>query len=130
MRMRKLGKGHSVAFCVPEEIKTKILKLVRKPDSSGITVSDILAWAVSETWIDIRRSMPLWAVQGQRFENQSALWTEARTNGEKILSESQAIKFLEDEAQTLEDRYRPRPGTEVSPLRASHNKNLARIMER
>ncbi|KAN0122993.1 hypothetical protein V8E51_001319 [Hyaloscypha variabilis] len=40
---------------------------------------NILNWAVSETCLDIRRSMPLCAAQGQRFEHQSEIWTEART---------------------------------------------------
>lgn len=44
----------------------------------AIDVSDVLNWAISETWIDIRRSMALWATQGQRFERQKGIWDEAR----------------------------------------------------
>ncbi|KAF2765282.1 hypothetical protein EJ03DRAFT_377931 [Teratosphaeria nubilosa] len=88
MRLRKLGKGQSVVFCIPEEIQTKILKTTSKAVLSDIGVVDVLAWSISETHAETRRNMPLWAVQGERFTH--------------------ASKFLEDEAQTLDNRYRPR----------------------
>lgn len=69
MRMRKLGKGQSVVFCVPEEIETKILTCTFKPDNASIDVLDVLSWAISETCVDVSRSMPLWAAQGKRFEH-------------------------------------------------------------
>ncbi|CAG8236902.1 unnamed protein product [Penicillium salamii] len=74
MRMRKLGFGQSVIFCIPYEIKRQIL-LSRRPDeNSDIDVSEVLWWAILETWRDVWRSMPLWAVQGCRFANQQAKW--------------------------------------------------------
>lgn len=45
--------------------------------------------------------MPLWAVQGERFEKHKHLLNGANTN------KSQAEEFLEDEAQSLEIRYKP-----------------------
>lgn len=77
MRMRKLGKGQSVVFCIPSEIESKILTLTGKSDRSEINVRDVLSWAVSETWIEIERHIPLWAVQGRRFERQLELWRNA-----------------------------------------------------
>jgi hypothetical protein len=129
MRMRKLGKGQSVVFCVPPEIQSKIL--ARNVDSGDIGISHILNWAVSETCTDMRRSMPLWAAQGQRFENQNSLWNEARASGEMHMSKDQAELFLEDDAQSLEDRYRPRSAaddTSVEQISLAPNLNL--IMER
>lgn len=130
MRMRKLGQGQSVVFCVPPEIKTKILARTSKP--GNIDVSDVLSWAVSESCMDMQRSMPLWAAQGERFVHQSTLWNEARTSGETQMSEDQANRFLEHEAQSLEHRYRPCPDTNVNmSLEAvSENKNLNLIAER
>lgn len=107
MRMRKLGKGQSVVFCIPEEVKCSILELTGKHEKSDIDVSDVLRWAVSETWMDTRRSMPLWATQGQRFERQCTLWNETSQEDQLGMSASQAEKFLEPESQTLEHRYRP-----------------------
>ncbi|TKA65894.1 hypothetical protein B0A55_12044 [Friedmanniomyces simplex] len=96
MRMRKLGRGQTLNFCVPEEIKTKIQICTSKPAHSEISILDILRWAISETFTESQRSMPLWATQGQRF-------VEHETSG------TQSVElFLEDEAQSLEKRYRPR----------------------
>ncbi|KAL4951222.1 hypothetical protein BDW69DRAFT_42194 [Aspergillus filifer] len=121
MRMRKLGKGQSVVFCIPREIKNKILSIVDKSDARDIQVLDVLRWAVSETWIEMQRSIPLWAVQGQRFERQRGLWHKARSDGKIQLSTSQAEDFLEPESQTLEQRYRPRPNSSVPPLVATES---------
>ncbi|TVY87635.1 hypothetical protein LAWI1_G008611, partial [Lachnellula willkommii] len=131
MRMRKLGKGQSVVFCVPEEIKTKILARTSKHDDADIELSDVLNWAISETCVDIRRSMPLWAAQGRRFEQQREIWAEATTDDGITLSKDQAEKFLEDESQTLDTRYRPRSNTKmVFSKQESGNSSLKLIMER
>ncbi|KAE8440778.1 hypothetical protein EG329_006578 [Mollisiaceae sp. DMI_Dod_QoI] len=131
MRMRKLGKGQSVVFCVPEEIKTKILTRASKPSSASIEVSDVLSWAISETFIDTRRNMPLWAEQGRRFEHQSSIWAECRTPDGILMSKSQAEKFLEDESRSLDDRYRPRSSTDISTIaQSSDNHNLNLITDR
>jgi hypothetical protein len=101
MRLRKLGHGQSVTFIVPEEIATKICELTTKSVNDAITVYDIACWSISETWQDLKRSMPLWAVQGERFERHKHLLNGADT------TKSQAEAFLEDEAQSLETRYKP-----------------------
>jgi len=114
MRMRKLGKGQSVVFLVPDEIKNKILEQKTQFDCANISVSDVLSWAISETCVDIRRSMPLWAAQGQRFQQQNELWAEARGSDGFNMSKAHAQKFLEEESQSLEHRYRPVTALDVS----------------
>jgi len=114
MRMRKLGKGQSVVFCIPEEIQSKIYMAAGNPNDVGITVSDVLIWAISETYADLRRSMPLWAMQGARFERQKAIWAEATSSSGVSMSLQQAERFLEDEAQTLEYRYKPSAATRTT----------------
>ena len=69
-RTRKLGKGQSVVFCVSEEIQTKIKAARRHSSGSAITVFDVLFWSISEIYNEIRRSMPLWATQAERFESE------------------------------------------------------------
>lgn len=101
MRMRLLGKGQAITFIVPEEIATKIRQRTAKKVGDTIEVADVLCWSIGETWDDLKRSMPLWAVQGHRYETHKHL-----LQG-KATSLSQAEKFLEDEAQSLEHRYRP-----------------------
>lgn len=128
MRMRKLGKGQSVVFCVPKEVETTILAMRSKNEDSHIDVSDVLLWAVYETWSDMRRSVPLWAVQGTRFERQQGLWQSYRQS--EYLTSTEAEQFLEPECQTLEQRYRPghqkKPSCEYI---ASDNENLKLIGE-
>jgi hypothetical protein len=102
MRMRKLGKGQSVVFCVPQEIRLKILSIIGKPSGYNINVSDVLCWAVSETWVDMQRSVPLWAIQGEYFERQNNIWSKARCENGTQMSKTQAEAFLEPESQSLE----------------------------
>ncbi|EXJ80680.1 hypothetical protein A1O3_06964 [Capronia epimyces CBS 606.96] len=131
MRMRKLGHGQSVVFCVSDEIKTQLLSSKKASGDTGISVSDVLCWAITETWSDIGRSMPLWTVQGRRFEHQQELWAEARIEGGLSLTQSHAEKFLEDESQILKDRYQPRTvirATSSTPTEP--NVNLRRITNR
>ncbi|KUJ21678.1 uncharacterized protein LY89DRAFT_637548 [Mollisia scopiformis] len=131
MRMRKLGKGQSVVFCVPEEIKARILARASKLSDASIDVSDVLSWAISETFVDTRKSIPLWAAQGQRFEQQSELWAATCTQDGFVMSQSQAESFLEDEMQSLDHRYRPRVrANSVSLMQPSSNQNLNKIAER
>ncbi|KAK1584813.1 LOW QUALITY PROTEIN: uncharacterized protein LY79DRAFT_591979 [Colletotrichum navitas] len=115
MRMRKLGKGQSVVFCVPDEIRRKIEARKQNSDTP-ITVACILEWSISETFTDLERGIWLWANQGRRYQRNNALWSEAHTDGETKLSGEHAEKFLEEEAQTIENRYSPRNRFDASQL--------------
>jgi hypothetical protein len=121
--MRKLGVGQSAAFIVSEGISTKIRERTSKPLDRPIKVSDILCWSITETWRVLKRSLPSWAVQGERFERNKKLLYGAAT------TEAQANAFLEDEAQSLEVRYKPRSQEEsgMSMLRTwdLNNSNIA-----
>lgn len=132
MRMRKLGKGQTVVFCISQEIQAKIMEYrdfeVR---GSDITVEDVILWSISETHVELRRSMPLWTVQGERFYRQNKLWQEACKNECTSLSKEHAEKFQEKEAQSLDDRFRPRQGQSQAPfLTNTSDPDLRRIAER
>lgn len=103
MRMRELGKGQSVVFCVPDEIA---MRMRAHSDKTDLDVSDILEWAISETWRDARRGMAVWATQGRRHEHHEKLWERARVSNAPM-TKADASEFLEQEAQSLEARYRP-----------------------
>ncbi|KAL6790980.1 hypothetical protein J3E68DRAFT_411742, partial [Trichoderma sp. SZMC 28012] len=118
MRMRKLGQGQSVVFCISEEIQARILKLREDDNNLPIQVLDVLAWAIHETFVDLHRCIPMWAVQGHRFEKQRVIWESATTSDGIQLSLEQAKEFLETEMQSLDDRYRPR-STEEEPAKHS-----------
>ncbi|KAK4574981.1 hypothetical protein LTR86_000831 [Recurvomyces mirabilis] len=130
MRMRKLGKGQSVVFCLSQEMQVKIAERTSK-SASELAVSDILLFSMSETHTDARRSIPLWAVQGERFIRQDKLWRDACVDNQTSLTKSHAEKFLEQEAQTINDRYRPR----LTPSQPAYSTNasdssLQHIVER
>jgi hypothetical protein len=72
--------------------------------------------------------MPLWAVQGERFERHKNLLCGVAT------TQAHAQAFLEDEAQTLEVRYKPLTQGEDSLGMLKtwdlHNANIAKIVTR
>lgn len=105
MRMRKLGHGQSIVFCVPEEIEHKIMQM-KSQAASHITVSDIIKWAITETMDDTTRSIPLWVTQGLRFGKHSSVWHQ-RDDLPGGHSSEWAKSFLENESKSLEQRYRP-----------------------
>ncbi|EXA33500.1 hypothetical protein FOVG_15219 [Fusarium oxysporum f. sp. pisi HDV247] len=126
MRMRKLGKGQTVEFCIPWEIEQKIVQLKGEGASSrdGISVSDVLCWAVTETCLDLKRAMPLWLTQGVRFSKQEALWSRLSHNYTK------SDEFLEEEGQSLTERYRPEKGLiNLSSLTEELNDSAARVFK-
>ncbi|OCK75836.1 hypothetical protein K432DRAFT_429141 [Lepidopterella palustris CBS 459.81] len=103
MRMRKLGKGQSLVFYVPEEIRRKISKLRNIPKGRPIETVDVLMWSVCETWDEFHKSIPLWARQGIRHQRQEVVWKQTKTHMHPSIAE----KYLEDDGQTLEQRYTP-----------------------
>ncbi|UKZ74662.1 hypothetical protein TrVFT333_002332 [Trichoderma virens FT-333] len=132
MRLRKLGRGQSVVFCISEEIQARILKLRREDDDRPIQVLDVLTWAIHETFMDLHRSIPMWAVQGHRFEKQRAIWESVTTSDGIQLPLEKAEGFLEAEIQSLDDRYRPHSTEKqpVKPLNPSGNPRLEAIWKR
>ncbi|KXX79354.1 hypothetical protein MMYC01_204711 [Madurella mycetomatis] len=123
MRMRKLGNGQSVTFCVSPEMQRRIRCLGNLDVSRSLTVSDILLCAIVETWDDARRSIPLWATQGIRHQRQEVVWSRIDKTGK--LSKQDVRDYLENEAQTLEQRYRPLSGTNE----AEHPESLTSMLE-
>ena len=113
---------------VPEEISTKIRERTDKPSNVPIEVSDVLCWSILETWQDLKRSLPHWALQGERHERHKDLLCGAAT------TQTQAESFLEDEAQTLEARYKPRikydSGMRSFKAWDLQNDNITKIVKR
>ncbi|EKJ69179.1 hypothetical protein FPSE_10644 [Fusarium pseudograminearum CS3096] len=109
MRMRKLGKGQSVEFCIPREIEQKIISLTGRVQTTpcSLTVSDVLCWAISETCQSLRREVLLWLTQGVRFDHQRHLWDELNTSDNHRSRLASAQSFKEEEALSLDRRYNP-----------------------
>lgn len=70
--------------------------------SFKLTVSDVLAWSISETWVELRKVMPLWANQGTRHQKHDIIWQqtviECRDDLEN-LEKSDLEQYLEDDAR-------------------------------
>ena len=110
MRMRKLGKGQSVVFCVPDEIRKKMQIDTGAPDYT-VSNDDILLWCFNETFSEIDDSIALWSEQGRRFMCQEEVRREIDLSKGSGMSQEQARRFLEAEAQSLETRYRASAAT-------------------
>jgi hypothetical protein len=133
MRMRKLGQGQSVIFCISQEIQAKIsVNMQSYSGNSDITVADVLMWSISESHAETRRSMPLWAVQGERHVKHAQIWKKMQDqHGATCLSKAGAKKLLEEDAQSLEYRYRPSHSAgKSSVLTSSTDPNMKRIHAR
>ncbi|EPS39093.1 hypothetical protein H072_7131 [Dactylellina haptotyla CBS 200.50] len=100
MRMRKLGKGHSLAFCAPLDIETQILAVSK--GKTKVESVDILKWALRETCRQTRKNAELWAVQGINYLERSI--AQSIYNQGKSWSTLREILF-EPERLSLEDLY-------------------------
>jgi hypothetical protein len=131
MRMRKLGQGQTVVFCVPQEIQSKIVEVRPGDKKAVITVTDVLLWSMSETRSETRRSMPLWTVQGGRNVQHETIWASVKKDGVTSLSKPHAEKLLDEEAQSVDHRYRPRKvETQPTQFANSENEDLRLIAKR
>ncbi|KAI9148869.1 hypothetical protein HJFPF1_10912 [Paramyrothecium foliicola] len=132
MRMRKLAFGQSVLFCVPEEVETKIRDESPYSHDQPLSVTNVLEWAISNTWADLRRSMPLWLNQGRIFAKQDVLWDRARAEDERHLIRNDLAKgFIEEEAKSLDARYQPKschPG--IDDKTNCNHEIMSKILER
>lgn len=109
MRMRKLGKGQSVVFCVPPEIEAKIRDMMPAGCSNPIAVHHILRWAIRNTGEELTRGKRLWEAQRRRHEEHQRLWHEHSKSGQS-LQPALAKQFVEPECRTLREVYRPAAG--------------------
>lgn len=104
--MRKLGHGQSVLFCIPKEIEHKILSLKGQSLlNDGLCIADVLRWVMTGTCQELRRMVPLWITQGLRFYRHQAVWSSPQPD--KRDHKDWSSQFLEDEAQSIADRYSP-----------------------
>ncbi|KAF8492828.1 hypothetical protein F5888DRAFT_1857202, partial [Russula emetica] len=116
MRMRQLGKGHSVMFFAPGEVDRRIRS--HRPLASEMTsddpirVLDVLRWAMHETCEDIRHHLPHWAQQGVDHNRRFAAYKEYKSTEElEVMKKA----WLQRESRTLEEMYSVTPGDITSP---------------
>ncbi|KAF8132464.1 hypothetical protein EV363DRAFT_108384 [Boletus edulis] len=106
MRMRKLGHGHSVMFFAPLEVDGNIRAVSAKDDyTTPVTTTNVLHWAIHETWTDIRERAPYWAQQAIHHSSGYDAWTRFCNN--KLTREQLAAAWLQPELKSLADLYAP-----------------------
>jgi hypothetical protein len=130
--MRKLGQGQSVLCCITQEIEGKI-RTCSKRSSGALANIDVVKWAISETHAEMKRSVPLWVMQSERFVSHEPLWKQIQADDQYTVAPVQAREFREREAQTLDDRYRPRlknPQHTLSRLSSAEDPRLQLIGQR
>ena len=106
MRMRQLGRGHSVMFFAPPEVDRSIRALAGKKDlSTPVTTVDILCWAIQETWTEIQQRAPYWAQQGMNHKLRYDAWSRFCDND--LTPEQLSDAWIQPERKSLADLYAP-----------------------
>ena len=107
MRMRRLGRGHSVMFFAPPEVDQSIRDVARKKDLNiRVTTVDVLCWTIHETWADIQHWAPYWAQQGMSHKSRYNAWSQFCNND--LTPEQLSTAWLQPELKSLTHLYAPR----------------------
>jgi hypothetical protein len=125
MRMRMLGKGHSVTFFAPGVVDRSIRSLIPggMASGTGIRAIDIIRWAVHRTCEDIDHHLLHWAQQGLDHHKRLAAYEEYRSSGDHaVLREA----WLQSESRTLEEMYWIESGAQMR----QEIKNVPSLRER
>ncbi|KAJ6485682.1 hypothetical protein C8R45DRAFT_997491 [Mycena sanguinolenta] len=102
MRMRRLGKDHSLLFFASTEIQSKIVAATDvRPDE--IESRHVLLWTMAETCAQIQTNGSLWANQGQNFDARHRALEEYDASCRSYASTIQTLR--ERESRTLQDLY-------------------------
>src|SRR5712691_4514958 len=113
MRMRQLGKGHSVIFFAPGEVDRRIRSLI--PDgiapNTRVRVLDVIRWAIHETCEEIRHYLPYWAHQGLDHHKRFAAYEVYTSSGDV---EDLRSAWQQPDSQTLEELYWISAGTRMT----------------
>ncbi|KAK6359305.1 hypothetical protein TWF696_000468 [Orbilia brochopaga] len=131
MRMRKLGKGHSVVFCAPSDVENQILAI--SGGRSKVENIDVLKWTLRETCKQTKKNAELWAAQGFNYLHRKAAQDEyVSTRNWRILRQ----RLFELEELSLKNLYdlKDRPGasyiSQLSRLDISGSIIRGRIIDR
>ncbi|KAJ7272729.1 hypothetical protein B0H12DRAFT_592863 [Mycena haematopus] len=102
MRMRRLGKDHSVLFFASTEIQSKITAATgARPDE--VESMHVLQWTIAETCAQIQSNGSLWANQGLNFDARHTALEEYDASRRSYASTVEALR--ERESRTLEGLY-------------------------
>ena len=92
-------------FCGSRDVEREILQYMGKIERDTIEVVDVIRWSIFNTCTNTRRSIPLWATQGIRYQRHHIARSESAISTSNGLAPHVAHLLLEDEARSLENRY-------------------------
>ncbi|KAG8923469.1 hypothetical protein FRC02_011119 [Tulasnella sp. 418] len=108
MRMRNLGRGHSVMFFAPYEVDRAIRKAASLKRGDNIQVKDILLWTMFESCSEVTHRISQWAQQGIDHRKREKAWMEFKKS--EFMSDSLQSAWVQREARSLEEMYAGGPG--------------------
>jgi hypothetical protein len=73
LRLRKLGRGHSLSYLAPPEVHQEILAISGKTSGNKIDSFDVLKWSMVQTCQNIKRQTPLWIHNGIAYCNRQLI---------------------------------------------------------
>jgi hypothetical protein len=132
--MRQLGDGHTVMFFAPPEVHRKISDISSQYTTREPKATDVVEWAIGETCLAIKTSVPLWASQGLSYHKRQKAWQEYWKKGSPGYNHSDDLLQIlrERESQTLDELY----GFPSNPMSSSavedgsNDKNIIEIREK
>ncbi|KAI0290846.1 hypothetical protein B0F90DRAFT_1929161 [Multifurca ochricompacta] len=126
MRMRQLGKGHSVMFFAPGEVDQRIRSYNPSVENheKPIQARDILRWAMHETCEDIRRHLPHWAEQGLHRHKRLEAYRQYSSTGDLAVLKR---GWLQPESRSLEEMYDPLAARSVHDSDATAGSGISSI---
>ncbi len=111
MRMRKLGKSHSLSFCSYHEVDQRIRMLRKKSrEQDQIRLTDILRWVYENTQHAIWNGLHEWAAQIFSFQRkiitfQNIQWDNEQQQFTKPMMNRLSLDCVESEVLELHEMY-------------------------
>ncbi|KAJ6580988.1 hypothetical protein B0H19DRAFT_1113174 [Mycena capillaripes] len=124
MRMRRLGKDHSVLFFASAEIRSRITAATGA-QSDEIDSMQVVKWTIQETCVQIKDNGSLWANQGFNFDARRKALEEYDADNRSYGDTIAALR--ERESRTLDELYGVKSSATTAP---SGSRLKERIMER
>ncbi|CAF3845064.1 unnamed protein product, partial [Rotaria sp. Silwood1] len=133
MRMRKLGKGHSLSFCSSHEVDQRIRMLKKKSrGQEQIVLTDVLRWVYENTQQATWDGLHHWAAQSLSFQRkivafQNIQWTNEQQQFTELIMNQLPSDCVEPEVLELHQMYgKPKSMQKIAEIHRSrcHHSNI------
>ncbi|KAG8923921.1 hypothetical protein FRC02_010799 [Tulasnella sp. 418] len=104
MRMRKLGRGHTIMFFAPLEVDHSIRVSAGVSRDNPIQTKDVVLWTMFESCLEVQHRIPQWAQQGMDYRKREAAWIRFNKSPNFSMKHLEAA-WLQNDARSLEEMY-------------------------